>query len=143
MGPGKIAKHAKGESLVKELWEVRVGMEDGRNPTEKVANAAPPEASIFTDGSMLADRGGVGMMNVIGPFDEVAVAALAEPRKQGEFQVIVSIHEAWEQEEAAQIDAAFGVRGAFRRSCVARFQQRDPAIFDCQVSLCALLWAEG
>src|SRR5258708_32430352 len=102
MGPGKIAKHANGESLVKELCDVRVVMADGRNTTEKAANAAPPEASIFTDGSMSADRGGVGMMDVIGPFDEAEVAALAEPRDQGEFQVIGTSHEAWKQQEAPQ-----------------------------------------
>jgi hypothetical protein len=41
------------------------------------------------------------MMNIVGPFDEIVVSALAEPWKQREFQVIVSIHEAWQQEEAA------------------------------------------
>ena len=64
----------------------------GRNAAEKIANSAPPEASIFRDGSMLADRGRFGMMNVVCPFDEIAVPALAESRKQSEFQVIVRIH---------------------------------------------------
>ena len=41
------------------------------------------------------------MMNIVGPFDEIAVSAFAEPWKQCEFQMIVSIHKAWQQEEAA------------------------------------------
>ena len=42
-----------------------------------------------------------GMMNVISPLYEVVVSALAEPREQREFQVIVGVYEAWEEQETA------------------------------------------
>ena len=99
MGPREVAKDADNEAVVEELWKVRVVMAYGRDTAEQISNPTPPESGIFPDGSMLADRGGFGSMNVIGPLDEVAVSALAEPRKQSEFQVIVGVYKAWKQQE--------------------------------------------
>ena len=101
MGPRKIAKYTDGEPLVEEFWDIRVVMANGGNAAEKITNSAPPEAGVFANSSMLPDGRGLGMMNIVGPFDEIAVSALAEPWKQREFQMIVSIHKARQQEEAA------------------------------------------
>src|ERR1700720_578216 len=101
MGPRKIAKYTDGEPLVEEFCDIRVVVAHSGNTAEKITNSAPPEAGVFAASSMLPDGGGLGVMNIVGPFDEIAVSAFAEPWKQCEFQVIVCIHKAWQQEEAA------------------------------------------
>jgi hypothetical protein len=117
MGPREIAKHADGEPLVEDLRDVGVVMAHGGNTAEKIANPAPPEANVFVDSSMLAYRGGFGLMNVVGPLYKVAVSAFAESWEQCEFEVIVSIHETWEQKKAAQVDAVRVLFRLSRRSC--------------------------
>ena len=76
---------------------------------------------------MLADGRDLGMMDVVGPLDKVAVSAFAEAGEQRKFQMIVGVDKAWEQQETGQIDTALAGFWPMGRGCLRRFERGDAA----------------
>ena len=111
MGPAAVFEDANGEISGEDRGIVRIVVTDGGCAAEKVADAAPPEASFARNSTVVGDLGTAGLVDVFGPFEEVLVAAATEPREKRKFEMVVSVDEAGENEESVEIKRGFRIGG--------------------------------
>ena len=112
--PGETPHHADGEIRSEDGGFVRIVVTDGGCAAEKIADAAPPEASFARNLTVFGDGGAAGLVDVFGPFEEVLIAAATEPREKREFEMVVSVDEAGENEESVEIKRGFRIGGEER-----------------------------
>ncbi len=83
-------------------------MRHRRDPAQQIAQTAPDQTIALGDSTVFEDRRLVGMKDICRPLCRIRVHAAPEARKQSEFEMIVSIDEARENQMPAQVeDVAF------------------------------------
>ena len=122
MGPAEVFENANGEIFGEDRGIVGIVVTDGGCAAEKIADAAPPEASFAWNLTVFGDRGTAGLVDVFDPFEEVLVAAATEPREKREFEMVVSVDEAGKNEESVEVKREFRIGGEKReRAAVKSF----------------------
>src|SRR6516165_12803553 len=114
MGPAKVLEDANGEIVGEDRGIIGIMVTDRGCAAEKIADAAPPEASFARNLTVFGDGGAAGLVDVFGPFEEVLIAAATEPREKREFEMVVSVDEAGENEESVEIKRGFRIGGEER-----------------------------
>src|SRR6516162_3958033 len=111
MGPAEVFEDAKGEIFGEDRGIVGIVVTDGGCAAEKIADAAPPEPCFPRNLTVVGDLGTAGLVDVFSPFEKVLVAAATEPREKREFEMVVSVDEAGENEESVEIKRGFRIAG--------------------------------
>jgi hypothetical protein len=104
-----IALHdANGEVSVAQRLPERVMVAYRGNAAEEIANAAPAEADFFGNGSVPGDEVAGGGVDVLSPFDVVAIGRMAEAWIERQVKVLMRVDQARHDEIAAEVDLLAG-----------------------------------
>lgn len=104
MRPAIIANHTDRKVAVENLFLKGIVVANGGHPANQVLHAAPPEAHALGNCQVLAKRRTIRMINVPRPRPEIGVRPMAEPWKEIEFQMVVSIDKSGENQVPRQIN---------------------------------------
>jgi len=143
VSPVEITQDADRKVIFKYVCMIRIVVADGGDAGKQIANSAPPEPRFFGNGTVLANGGAIGMVDIVCPLGEILVATLSEAREQGEFEMIVRVDQAGKNEVAIQIQRgriwwSSGSRARWRSA-----ERADSVAINTEIHRDAFLRAKG
>src|SRR5215471_2173199 len=124
MCPSEALDHAHWELRPESRGFVRIVVQDRSHSGDQVLDSSPNQAKRLRNPQLLTNWRFIGAIDICSPSTGIGIWAVAEPWEKAEFQVIMRIDQAREDEKSLQVDDG---RAVFAGS------EMDAAVIDSQV----------